>query len=213
AVDHFPPLRDELVYVFVPHELLPLLMPDAHPSEPQLQRSVTICTEQPGTTWFDEDARIAKRAAAAIDINRIGVAALKKLGIDAKLLQLGYVPSWDNWHADHASERPVALTFQGGATPRRLTALARCARHLAGRRTELHLFESFLPEQADSEHFLSGARKWEMLRDSKLLMNVHRSELGYLEWQRAIGAMVNGCVLLSEHSLGFEPLIPGEHFA
>jgi len=24
--------------------------------------------------------------------------------------------------------------------------------------------------------------------------------------------MVNGCVLLSEHSLGFEPLIPGEHF-
>src|SRR6476661_8257724 len=59
SVDCFPPLRDELVYVFVPHELLPLLMPDAHPSEPQLQRSVTICTEQPGTHWFDEDARIA----------------------------------------------------------------------------------------------------------------------------------------------------------
>ena len=43
-------------------------------------------------------------------------------------------------------------------------------------------------------------------------MNVHRSELGYFEWKRAIEAMVNGCVLLSEHSLGFEPLIPGEHF-
>lgn len=212
AVDCFPPLREGLVYVFVPHELLPFLMPDAHPSEPQLRRSVTICTEQPGTTWFDEDVRIARRAAAAIDINRLGVVAMKKLGVDAKLLQLGYVPSWDHWHGEDLP-RPVDLTFQGGATPRRLAAMARCARPLAGRRTELHLFESTLPHQADSQHFLSGARKWGMLRESKLLMNIHRGELGYLEWQRAIGAMVNGCVFLSEHSLGFEPLIPGEHFA
>jgi hypothetical protein len=212
SVDCFPELRDELVYVFVPHELLPLLMPDAHPSEPQLRRSVTICTEQPGTRWFDEDARIARRAAAAIDINQLGVSALKKAGIHAKFLQLGYVPAWDHWHGEEASERPVEVTFQGGATPRRVKALARCGRHLAGRRTELHLFESVVPERADSKHFLSGARKWDMLRTSKMIMNVHRSELGYLEWQRAIGAMVNGCVLLSEHSLGFEPLVPGEHF-
>ena len=212
SVDCFPELREGLVYVFVPHELLPFLMPDAHPSEPQLQRSVTICTEQPGTSWFDEDVRIARRAAAAIDINRLGVAAMKKLGVDAKLLQLGYVPAWDHWHGQQESARPVDLTFQGGATSRRLTALARCARYLDRRRTELHLFESVLPHQTDSEHFLSGSRKWRMLRDSKVLMNVHRSELGYLEWQRAIGAMVNGCVFLSEHSLGFEPLVPGEHF-
>jgi hypothetical protein len=212
AVDYFPELRDGLVYVFVPHELLPLLMPDGHPSEPQLRRSVTLCTEQPGTHWFEENARIAKRAAAAIDINRLGVLALKKQGVDARFLQLGYVPSWDHWHGEQASERPIELTFQGGATPRRLEAIARCGRLLAGRRTELHLFDSVLPHQADSPYFVSGARKWRMLSDSKLLMNVHRSELGYLEWQRAIGAIVNGCVLLSEHSLGFEPLVPGEHF-
>jgi hypothetical protein len=62
AVDYFPELRDGLVYVFIPHELLPLMMPDAHPTEPQLRRSVTICTEQPGTHWFDENARISKRS-------------------------------------------------------------------------------------------------------------------------------------------------------
>jgi hypothetical protein len=33
-----------------------------------------------------------------------------------------------------------------------------------------------------------------------------------MEWQRAIEAITNGCILLSEHSLGFEPLVPGEHF-
>lgn len=212
AVDHFPELRDELVYVFVPHEVLPLLMADAHPTEHQLRRSVTISTEQPGTHWFDEDVRISRRAAATIDINRLGVRALTKLGIDARFLQLGYVPAWDHWHKEEDSEKPIDLTFQGGATPRRLTAIARCGRILAGRRTELHLFDSALPHQADSKYFLSGARKWNMLKGSKVLLNVHRSELGYLEWQRAVGALVNGCVFVSEHSLGFDPLVPGEHF-
>lgn len=212
SVDCFPPLRDELVYAFVPHELLPLLMPDAHPSEPQLQRSVTICTEQPGTSWFEEDARISKRAAATIDINRLGVAALKKCGVSARLLQLGYIPRWDHWGGKDDGTRPIDLTFLGGVTPRRLTALARCAPHLAGRPTELHLTESFTPHHANSNSFISGARKWEMLKRSRLLLNVHRSELGYLEWQRSVEALVNGCVLISEHSLGFEPLIPGEHF-
>lgn len=212
AIDCFPQLRDGLVYVFVPHELLPLLMPDAHPSEPQLRRSVTICTEQPGTSWFDESARISQRAAATIDINRMGVAALKKLGVDAHFLQLGYTPRWDHGRGMQDSGRPVELAFLAGVTPRRLNALARCARQLAGRRTELHLPEAMVPHQAGSEFFLSGAHKWDLLSRSRLLMNVHRSELGYFEWQRAIEAMINGCVLFSEHSLGFEPLIPGEHF-
>jgi hypothetical protein len=212
AVDYFPPLRDELVYVFVPHELLPLLMPDAHPTEPQLQRSVTICTEQPGTSWFDEDARISKRAAATVDINRLGVAALRKCGVSARFLQLGYIPQWDYWAKDARQARPIDVTFLGGVTPRRLTALARSATYLAGRPTELHITESLVPHDAGSSSFISGSRKWEMLKRSKLMLNIHRSELGYLEWQRAAEALINGCVLLSEHSLGYEPLVPGEHF-
>jgi hypothetical protein len=213
AVDYFPELRDGLVYAFVPHELLPLLMPDAHPSEPQLQRSVTICTEQPGTNWFDENARISKRAAATVDINRLGVAALRKQGIDARLLQLGYTPRWDRWQGVQENERPVEAAFLAGVTPRRLEALAGCASRLAGRRTELHMPENIVPHQTGSDFFFSGDRKWDLLKRTKVLINVHRSELGYFEWQRGVEAMINGCVLLSEHSLGFEPLIPGEHFA
>jgi hypothetical protein len=212
AVDHFPPLRDGLAYVFVPHELLPLLMPDAHPSEHQLRRSVTICTEQPGTHWFEESAQISARAARAVDINRVGVSALRKLGIEARFLQLGYTPRWDRWHGDPATSRPIDVAVLAGATPRRLAAVASCAGQLAGRRTELHLPEALVPHRADSELFISGPRKWDLLSRSKLLLNIHRGELGYFEWQRAVEAIANGCVLLSEHSLGFEPLIPGEHF-
>jgi hypothetical protein len=212
AVDHFPAPRDGLAYVFVPHELLPLIMADAHPSDAQLRRSVTICTEQPGTHWFDETAQIAARARRTVDINRMGVAALGKLGIDARFLQLGYTATWDRWNGDAHASRPVDVALLAGATPRRLAAVARCAGQLARRRTELHLPEALVPHSADSELFISGARKWELLAGSRLMLNVHRGELGYFEWQRAVEAIANGCVLLSEHSLGFEPLVPGEHF-
>ncbi|HEV7528634.1 MAG TPA: glycosyltransferase [Solirubrobacteraceae bacterium] len=212
AVDHFPAPRDGLAYVFVPHELLPFLMPDAHPNEHQLRRSVTICTEQPGTHWFEESAQIAARAARTVDINRMGVSALHELGIEARFLQLGYTPRWDRWHGDPGASRPIDVALLAGATQRRLTAVARCAGQLAGRRTELHLPEALVPHRADSELFISGPRKWSLLAQTKLLLNIHRGELGYFEWQRAVEAIANGCVLLSEHSLGFEPLIPGEHF-
>lgn len=212
AVDHFPPLRDELVYVFVPHELLPLLMPDAHPSEPQLRRSVTVCTEQPGNQWFEETVRIARRSARSVDINRLGAAELKRLGVDARFLQLGYTPQWDRWGGDEDASRPVELAFLAGVTPRRVAAIARSAYEMAGRRTEIHMPEALVPHQADSEHFLSGSAKWDLLSRSRLLLNVHRSELGYFEWQRAIETLANGCVLLSEHSRGFGPLVPNEHF-
>jgi hypothetical protein len=212
AVDHFPAPRDGLAYVFVPHELMPLLMADAHPTEQQLRRSIAICTEQPGTHWFEEAAQVAARAAAAVDINRVGVSALRKLGVDAHLLQLGYTKRWDRWHGDMSASRLIDVALLAGATPRRLTTVARCAGQLAGRRTELHLPEALVPHRADSEQFISGTRKWDLLAQSRLLLNVHRDELGYFEWQRAIEAMANGCVLLSEHSLDFAPLVAGEHF-
>lgn len=212
AVDFFPEPRDGMAYVFVPHELLPLLMDDAHPDARQLARSVAICTEQPGTHWFDESAHVAQRTARAVDINRVGVATLRRLGVDARFLQLGYTPRWDCWGGARDAPRDIDVALLAGATPRRLSAVARCAAQLAELQTDLRLPEALVPHGADSEQFLSGRRKWELLARSRLLLNVHRGELGYFEWQRAVEAICNGCVLLSEHSLGFEPLVPGEHF-
>ncbi len=212
AIDHFPRLEDGVAYLFVPHEYLPLTMPAAHPSEAQLKRSVALCTEQPGTHWFEQAAAVAERAALAIDINREGTRELERRGVAARTLQLGYVPEWDRWGGDEGQERPTDFTFMGGYTPRRGRILASCGSVLAGRRSEIHLFDTSRPHTADSPSFFSGERKWAHLGASKVILNVHRSPLAYLEWQRVIGAMVNGCVVLGEHSLGTEPLVPGEHF-
>jgi hypothetical protein len=212
AVDRFPPVQDDLAFVFFPHEYLPLTMAAAHPDPAQLARSVVMSSEQPGTTWFREVAKLAPEAGATIDLHPLGAEEHRRRGVDVDLLTLGYVPSWDHWGGDESSERPIDVTFMGGYSERRGEALAGCGSVLAGRRAAIHLYETDVPHTADSPHYFAGERKWRHLAASKLLLNVHRDKLGYFEWQRAIGALSNGCVLVTEHSLGVEPLVPGEHF-
>lgn len=212
SVDRFPPWREDVVYLFVPHEYMPLVQDEAHPSTAHLGRCVALCTEQPGTKWFEETAAIAAQAAAAVDINPLGVRELKTRGIKADLMQLGYFAPWDSWGGTDAGERPIDVTFMGGYTPRRARALARCARFLVDRRAQLTITETISPHLEDSGEFLWGEQRWELLRRSKLIVNIHRDDLAYLEWLRVIGAMLNGCLVLTEHSIGFDPLVPGEHF-
>jgi CTP:molybdopterin cytidylyltransferase MocA len=59
--------------------------------------------------------------------------------------------------------------------------------------------------------FLMGAAKWEWLRGSKVLLNLHRGQSVSLEWVRVLEALCNGCVVVSEHSVDYQPLEPGRH--
>ena len=212
SVDCFPEAEDDLAYVFVPHEYLPLTASAAHPTPTQLQRSVVLCTEQPGTPWFEQTAGVAAEAGATVDIHSLGVQELARRGVSARLMRLGYVPAWDRWGGTDDDERPIDLTFMGGFSERRAQTLARCAPLLVRRRAALHVYETSLPHTASSTHFFSGERKWEHLRSAKVILNVHRAENSYFEWQRVVGAVSNGCVVATEHSLDFEPLVPNEHF-
>ena len=212
AEDHFPPLSDDLVYLVVPHEYIRLTLPAAHPNTAQLRRTVVIATEQPGTSWFDDSLEVSRRAAVTLDINPLGVSALKRSGVEACRLPLGYVPQWDHWHG-RESPRPIDATFLGGYTTRRGRLLALCGRVLQDRRASIHLVEGWRPHPAGDTHFLQGAHKHRHLAASKILINAHRGSNAYFEWVRFLEAAANGCVVLTEHSTGFAPLVPGQHFA
>ena len=212
SVDHFPSLEDDLVYVFFPHEYLALVYPEAHPTEAQVARTVIISTEQPGTSWFEENAAAAARAGGVVDINRLGAKELKRRGVRAEVLRLGYVSEWDGWGGDADSPRPIDFTFLGGYTARRARALAACGTVLKDRRSAIHLVDTAKPHTVSSDKFLTGEAKWRHLASSKLILNVHREELPYFEWQRMLAAAANGCVVVTEHSLKVDPLVPGEHF-
>ena len=212
SVDCFPQPEEDLVYLYVPHEFHPMVHELASPSAAHMRRSVAICTEQPGTQWFDIGCDLGARMGGVVDINVLGVREMRRRGIEAEHAPLGYVPSWDAWGGDESRERPLDLTFLGSHTPRRAQVLARCAPEAAERNAAFHLTESAQPHVAGSSYFLSGERKWRHLASSKVLLNIHQQDLGYMEWHRVIGAVLNGCVVLSEHAIGNKPFLPGEHF-
>jgi hypothetical protein len=212
SVDCFPEPAEDLVCLYVPHEYNPFVHELAHPSPGQLRRTVAICTEQPGTPWFELSCQIAAEAGGVVDINSLGAREMRKRGIEAGHAPLGYVPSWDVWGGRNSHERAIDLTFLGAHTERRCRVLSRCASVVSDRRSAIYMTESAQPHVAGSSYFLSGEPKWQHLADSKVMLNVHQQELAYMEWHRVIGAVLNGCVVLSEHSLETDPFVPGEHF-
>jgi hypothetical protein len=212
SVDCFPPLSGDLVYLYIPHEFTALVEPLAHPTVEQLSRTVAISTEQPGTSWFEHAFGIARQAGAVVDINPLAAEEMKRRGVDAQHAPLGYIPSWDVWGADEAKDRPIDLAFLGRHTPERAFTIARCRPALEQRSAALYLTETVKPHVAGSAYYLSGERRSRLLAESKLLLNVHQQKLPYLEWHRILSAVLNGCVVLTEHSLMTEPFEPGVHF-
>jgi hypothetical protein len=71
-------------------------------------------------------------------------------------------------------------------------------------------------------HAVFGSDKYRLLSSAKLLLNIHRARPldhasrpappPYFEWARAVEAMANGCVVVTEPSAGCAPLIAGDHF-
>jgi hypothetical protein len=199
--------------VVAPHEYFLLL---DGPNEVDIIRaaahSITIGVEQPGTTWFEVGARYASFGPLAVDINRQGVHELQRRGIEAYRLPFGYHPGWDNWDGHDQVDRTRDVVFLGSLTTRRSEFLARSAPLLSEWRCDLRLFEVDGPVRKSSDHFVTGSRKHELLTGSRVLLNVHQGLRDYFEWVRVIEAVSNGCVVVTETSRGYAPLVPATHF-
>ncbi len=184
---------------------------ELHPTRAQLGRTIAFCTEQPGTHWFELTRAHAASAGGVVDIYPDAVRELGRRGVRAEHFRLGYSGFWDRWDRDEGRQRPVDVLHLGAVNERRLRALAGFAGTLWPHRTRL-LVPPEKPKTRQRADFLVGEAKWECLRSAKILLNLHRQESAYFEWVRVLEGISNGCVLVSEHSPGCEPLVPGEHF-
>lgn len=197
--------------VLAPHEFYALGAWTDREVDRAVRISIPICTEQPGTTWFDITRIYAARSRLALDINAHGVAALGAAGIDARHLRLGGVPSMDH---RTGGERRTDVVFLGGKTDRRAAELAALAPLLWDRQSDLRLYSFNRPVTDGVGGLVFGADKYDLLADSRILLNLHRDDTapGYFEWARMVEAMANGCCVLTEPSTAHAPLVAGEHF-
>lgn len=201
--------------VVAPHEFFPLGGWSDREVDAAVRSSIPVCTEQPGTPWFEISALYAERSPLALDINAHGVAALRSRGIDARHLRLGGVPSMDRRDRRNPSlDRSRDVLFLGGRTDRRAERLAELAPLLWNRTADIRLFTFARPVSRGTPGLAFGDEKFDLLADSRILVNIHRDEVrpGYFEWARMVEAMANGCCVLTEPSSGFEPLQRSVHF-
>src|ERR1700733_2166582 len=211
AFDKFPPLRDECVYVVIPHEFRAWGDPAGFPNAHQRARTIALCTENPGTSWFEETYQLVPQFAAAGSINRSSAAELQRGGICCEHLQPGDSPLWDSWKRDESVERPLDVLYLGAADQRRDPLLAGFGGELWARQCQF-LIPPLEPRTRPRADFLTGTDKYHRLRSAKVLLNLHRTTSAALEWMRFLEAICNGCVVVSEPCLDNEPLVPGEHF-
>ncbi|MDQ3319081.1 MAG: glycosyltransferase [Actinomycetota bacterium] len=204
-------IDDSTVYVIIPHEYFGLVAPARHPTRAQLARTISLCVEQPGTTWFEASRRHAARTAAAMDIQRSSVRVLRRHGLAAEHFRLGYSDYWDRWGGDDDVDRPIDVLYMGSASERRDRLLASYAEALWPHETRL-LIPPLAPRTHRRPDYLLTEEKWRCLRSAKTILNLHRQDKPYFEWVRVLEAIANGCVVVSEHSTDGSPLVAGEHY-
>ena len=205
----YPVMPSSCVYVVVPHEYFVATPADDQPSAAQRSRTIGFCVEHPGNQTFEVSFRYARSLGGVMDINGDSLAELQRRGVPAERFVLGYSPLWDVWGGVDGAERPVDITYLGTTDVRRAQLLGLQAEELSAWETRL-LIPPHEPMTRPRSDFLMGRAKLEHLASTKVLINLHRGASRSLEWVRILESICNGCVVASERSEDFEPLVPGE---
>lgn len=214
VTDRLPRRGEGTNLVVAPHEFFLLHGGSDDELRTAAAASVPLCTEQPGTPWYHLSLGFCRPSKAVLDINAHGVAALCSDGVHAIRLPLGAVPSMNRRRGSGDAGRDIDVLMLAGQTPHRARTLARLAPRLWQRNTELRMFQFTRPVHNGVPGLVFGDEKYDLLARSRILLNIHRdqAEPSYFEWARMVEAFANGCVVVSEPSTGFEPLLPGVHF-
>ena len=204
----FPAPTPRTVFVLLdPEEYWRLEGKRAPRDDAILRRTIFVCAERPSADADDRDLDLLRRAGAVFALDQRSVTAMRRLGIPARLLRPGYSKSLDRF--DPEAPRPIDVMFLGDHSLRRTRYLGRAAKVLSRHNCLLQISDG-VPSPGDTSSFL-GPGRWSLLAQTKILINIHRTEDSRFEWRSALDAIHTGAVVVTEHATGIMPLEPGEH--
>ncbi len=207
-------VRDDDVFVLLPpHEYVALEGDGFLRDSAVALRTIGISAEQPHQSFFERNAAVGAELGAVLDFSARSVAAFQRLGVDARHLRFGHVPSWDRM-AERRNARAIEtpVLYLGNPRPRRLSTLASAAEELSLACARLVVSDPGEPNRVNGPSFFTGAAKRELLASTGLLVNIHQSDEPYFEWLRFVEAAHCGVPVLTERSTDTEPFEDGVHF-
>lgn len=201
--------------IVAPHEYVPLFMDTClsrGERDSLLQNSYILNTEQPGTKWFRLAVELAPHVRGIIDINRKGIKGWRDKGFEALSLPLGYSRTLEAAEQKSHQHRPTEILFLGALTPKRAQFFSQHAAFFSAHRSRIHLARLQSIRRAGVPGCFFGEDLKRLLASARILVNVHMGRGKYFEWHRVLLAAANRCVVVSEPSSEYGPLVPGEHF-
>ncbi|HEY8649749.1 MAG TPA: glycosyltransferase, partial [Chthoniobacterales bacterium] len=217
-VDQIPAEKTEpgaIQIVVTPHEFYNLFLCYRLPWG-RIQRLTNhlflLGTEQPESDWFHSNLIVAPHARAMLDIHLLGVAAYRARRLRCYHLPLGYHPSLERSDAAAGPERNIDICLLAALTERREAFIADNADFFAARNCHLRLVPIGFAKTEETRSYLSATKRNALLQRSKILLNVHYSDLRYFEWHRMLIGFANRCCIITETCEGFAPFVPGKHF-
>jgi glycosyltransferase involved in cell wall biosynthesis len=227
----------EHAIVIAPHEFFLLGDGPQRLSRRFLARCSLWLAEQPGSEFFAMCLWFARFARRVLDVNPLTALAWGELGVPARALPLGWIEGLDDF-ADALeieapqvraalepearepvgvdrplADRPLDVCFNGVLTQHREKFFARNAWFFAGLRCALFMPTPRIPISARVASSLSAHDATALSQRSKILLNIHRSEMPYFEWHRlVVRGIWQKTLVVSDPSRRVPGFEPGVHY-
>ncbi|RCK73675.1 MAG: hypothetical protein ANABAC_2748 [Anaerolineae bacterium] len=204
-------LSDTLYHVVIaPHEFFYLGQGEALRESNWPEKVILINTEQPSTKWFALAFDLFSKAYRIWDINHWAAKEIQAQGIQADYLPLGFVPDFHlfcdvtplpkhfgtiplpesirqrSYLNEPFIKRPIDILFVGNLSHRRETIISSLGWFLSRYHCFFHFSDSSKPVLANVNTYMNTSTVIGLSQRTKILLNLHRGEDLYFEWQRIV---------------------------
>lgn len=193
-------------YIFIPHEWVNSKKIKRLPERKILARSIGLIVENPGSPWYEECKSYKSNFPKFLFINKSAMEAFPASLKRKSLIQLFNEPSADQLNFEEWSKRKFTYTFIGGADESRRKKIASLSPIIASENSYISLPTTQL-SSSPSKGQVSRLEFENILRNSKILINLHRENTQSIEWQRVLAANALGTVVISEPSSENESIL------